>query len=389
MPGHNGGFNPHRDKNGEFTEAGNVGGAGRSRAGGPAAWVALPKSDMNARIRQAAGRVSDADAWKQSGGNGSRDAMDELMISVKRDAPRFGTPWTPADYARGDAYRAALGAEKTKLAAMSPADVTAFLAGKSTERVSLVLSQAGYVGHVRAAATAELAARTAEALKASGDLPLAKGVRLGYPADMAAAGANPPSYYAIQPAAKAVFGRPVSASELAGLAGVGPGRAATARGQDGKTLHVAGDGYGIIYSAPAAGVSRDRAKMTGEIHMEFPDSLRGTTPPPLRSDPAGWLGGAQTMRTLGVSGVKPAATAEMTKAQSVWYAESGFDGPLPKGARQALPPELASARRVSDLMLTPAGQQFWRDNAEPYVPSFDPSETGKSVQALKALAGGA
>ena len=42
--GNNGGFNPFRDANGEFSDPGSSGKAGRSRAGGPLKWVAAPKT---------------------------------------------------------------------------------------------------------------------------------------------------------------------------------------------------------------------------------------------------------------------------------------------------------------------------------------------------------
>jgi hypothetical protein len=38
----------------------------------------------------------------------------------------------------------------------------------------------------------------------------------------------------------------------------------------------------------------------------------------------------------------------------------GYDAPLPKAVRDALPPAFRDAKRVSDLMRTPEGRETWK-----------------------------
>lgn len=62
----------------------------------------------------------------------------------------------------------------------------------------------------------------------------------------------------------------------------------------------------------------------------------------------------------------------------------GFDGELPAKVRDLLPPELAGAVRVSDLVSTPAGRDWWKANGSSIEVAFDLAPASKGSQVLDA-----
>ena len=62
----------------------------------------------------------------------------------------------------------------------------------------------------------------------------------------------------------------------------------------------------------------------------------------------------------------------------------GFDGPFPPGFIDRLPPELAAARQVSDLMKTPEGRVWWIRNGDDINLTFDLSPGSPARRRFRA-----
>ena len=63
---------------------------------------------------------------------------------------------------------------------------------------------------------------------------------------------------------------------------------------------------------------------------------------------------------------------------------SGSDGPLPAAIRQGLPADLSSARRLSDLMETQRGQDWWHEHGDSVSLVFDLSRNSPALWQLRA-----
>lgn len=64
------------------------------------------------------------------------------------------------------------------------------------------------------------------------------------------------------------------------------------------------------------------------------------------------------------------------------WAAFGFDAKLPNRIASKLPPELAEAKSVSDLMSTAEGQQWWKVNGKGLDMNFDLDPQSRSSQKL-------
>lgn len=62
----------------------------------------------------------------------------------------------------------------------------------------------------------------------------------------------------------------------------------------------------------------------------------------------------------------------------------GFDGPLPRGVIKELPAELAAARRVSELMETREGREWWIRNGDDISLTFDLSPNSPALRRFRA-----
>ncbi|MBX0328668.1 hypothetical protein K2Z83_13380 [Oscillochloris sp. ZM17-4] len=128
MPGHNGGFNPFRDANGEFTDPGAAGKPGRSREGGPAKWTSL-----NDQIRTAAGRGTAG-----GGGAGPSASLGEARQPVRGVGVQFyqypKSKYMPEAKAKGEALNEAEQAHARRLLApgVRNAEIVAAGDGKGT-----------------------------------------------------------------------------------------------------------------------------------------------------------------------------------------------------------------------------------------------------------------
>ncbi|NNJ10556.1 hypothetical protein EKD04_009470 [Chloroflexales bacterium ZM16-3] len=140
MPGHNGGFNPYRDSNGEFTNPGGHGGKGRSRKGGVGAAPA-PNRGPRAETYRAgtAARAIPANAKFQPPPKGRKQTAEALSQiagedSSKRDAAlRALRGVSPGRAVGGARSQAALEANQLKTVAKANGMTVAQLK-KSMER---------------------------------------------------------------------------------------------------------------------------------------------------------------------------------------------------------------------------------------------------------------
>jgi hypothetical protein len=62
----------------------------------------------------------------------------------------------------------------------------------------------------------------------------------------------------------------------------------------------------------------------------------------------------------------------------------GFDGRLPREVIDELPSELAAARRVSDLMKTQEGREWWIRNGDDINLTFDLSRNSPALRRFRA-----
>jgi hypothetical protein len=61
----------------------------------------------------------------------------------------------------------------------------------------------------------------------------------------------------------------------------------------------------------------------------------------------------------------------------------GFDGSLPRGVIDELPPELTAARRVSELMETREGREWWIRNGDDISLTFDLSPNSPALRRFR------
>jgi GNAT superfamily N-acetyltransferase len=62
----------------------------------------------------------------------------------------------------------------------------------------------------------------------------------------------------------------------------------------------------------------------------------------------------------------------------------GFDGPLPGEMRRNLPPDLSDARRISDLMRSRSGQDWWHEYGDSVSLTLDLTPTGPALRRLRS-----
>lgn len=90
-------------------------------------------------------------------------------------------------------------------------------------------------------------------------------------------------------------------------------------------------------------------------------------------------------RTVALLAAGSATKRTMFFGYHVWPS-MGFDAPLPPMQKRRLPASLAWAERVSDLMQSEEGNQWWYDNGVPVVVEFDLEKDSVSWQLLHRYA---
>lgn len=94
----------------------------------------------------------------------------------------------------------------------------------------------------------------------------------------------------------------------------------------------------------------------------------------------------QTARALGVSRIVTEGAGSSLGDANGYYTwpRFGYDGDLSTETRAVLPNHLQGAQRVSDLMKTQVGRDWWRQNGESISLNFDLAPSSLSSQVLHA-----
>lgn len=177
-----------------------------------------------------------------------------------------------------------------------------------------------------------------------------------------------------------VFGTGATPAHVADALGAEDG--AQVRIGQARTLEDGNDYIGATIKTPE-GISASRSlnydPKTGRkwivndtIHADSPGQGYGT---------ALFARQAQQAAALGINSIEAGADRG---AKNGYYTlpRWGFDGSIPAVQRAKLPPELAHAKTLLDLMETPAGRAWWKQHGVPVDTQFDLTPGSRSQQAL-------
>jgi len=180
---------------------------------------------------------------------------------------------------------------------------------------------------------------------------------------------------AVEHAAK-ILGRPVTASDLADLAGAPPDATAKVilstpsaitievRSRSlNATRHLRSDGRGLPFLENEKNRVREADRGKGLGSEAFAAQVEAAS-------------------RLGVDRIEAYAAQSAGFNGYYTWPRLGFDAPLPPsgpgGPLPGLPPGLAGARRLSDLMATPEGRAWWKAHGISLDVAFDPRPGGAS-----------
>lgn len=182
-----------------------------------------------------------------------------------------------------------------------------------------------------------------------------------------------------QEAAQGLFGRKVHGSELATLAGAGDSARVSivpGRRPGSLLITVQGDGYTAQRSV-ARSYQDGKPVLT---NVEF-----------IADNPGKGLGIAvfgrqvEQARRMGVARIETFAARRKGVYNGYYtWARFGYDGPLSPGARRYLPDSLKGAKRLSDLMKTPEGRDWWKAKGRSREMAFDLSDGSTSVKVWES-----
>jgi SPP1 gp7 family putative phage head morphogenesis protein len=182
---------------------------------------------------------------------------------------------------------------------------------------------------------------------------------------------------------RAIFGREVTDSEVLSWVGVTQADLDEAKG---ISLVVHGGEVNVTVSTPKFKATRlyKRSAVSGQLLAEH-ESLEVLQP--------GQGLGAQifarqvdALRASGFGRIDTLAAGHYgdDTYNGYWtWARFGFSGRLPQRLSSKLPPELASAQTVSDLMMTPDGREWWRLHGQSLDMSFDLDPSSRSSEHLE------
>ncbi len=90
-------------------------------------------------------------------------------------------------------------------------------------------------------------------------------------------------------------------------------------------------------------------------------------------------------RRLGIDYIKAEAVSPMFHKENGYYVwpRLGFNGPLDGATRASLPPQLAHARDLLDLMQTPEGRAWWKQQGRSVYVRFELDKNSKSSRHLE------
>lgn len=88
-------------------------------------------------------------------------------------------------------------------------------------------------------------------------------------------------------------------------------------------------------------------------------------------------------KNLGIESIETYAIRSETSNGYYTWARLGFDAELTLDILGKLPTELSNAKRISDLMQTEQGRQWWFDNGVSHDMTFDLHDSGSSIKIFK------
>lgn len=96
----------------------------------------------------------------------------------------------------------------------------------------------------------------------------------------------------------------------------------------------------------------------------------------------------QSAQRWGIAKIRLVAERRVDEDGYYRWPRRGFDGPLPAEVQRGLPAELCSARRVLELMSTPAGRDWWRVHGLSLELVFDLDPAGPCWQTFRRYLAG-
>jgi SPP1 gp7 family putative phage head morphogenesis protein len=124
-----------------------------------------------------------------------------------------------------------------------------------------------------------------------------------------------------------------------------------------------------------------------EMHNDFL-ALDKRNNPPSRLGTRVFATQVATARQIGIDLISVYAAGDINNSYFNGYytwPRLGYDGPIDPYLRRQLPPSLAGAMRISDLMATEEGRDWWRDNGESINLEFDLTDGSYSLTFLASI----
>jgi GNAT superfamily N-acetyltransferase len=181
-------------------------------------------------------------------------------------------------------------------------------------------------------------------------------------------------------ASQKIFGRVLTDQELANLSGIAKGKLYVEVYHDTGEITIRGDTkeYTVHRSLKRASVFGDELILkANSFYVKKQYQGKG-----LGADVFGRM--VDQAEKSGIDTISThAARSDIENGYYTW-AKFGYDGPIPDRIRAKLPAALASARQVSDLMITPEGSVWWKTHGESIYLSFNPKPGSKSRQIWDA-----
>jgi GNAT superfamily N-acetyltransferase len=179
-----------------------------------------------------------------------------------------------------------------------------------------------------------------------------------------------------QEVAKKAIGKPISAKQAINLAGAPDGAASITTGSDLIVVSVKSDRFEMTRTIQR-GADGKPVLRAEAFHVAADHQGQG-----IGADAFGRM--VQESRRLGISRITTYA-ARGPDENGYWtWARFGYDVEIPANIRTTLPASLSGAERISDLMMTPEGSDWWKTHGRSIDMSFDLTPGSRSMEIWEA-----
>lgn len=178
---------------------------------------------------------------------------------------------------------------------------------------------------------------------------------------------------------RGVLGRVPDDAEAAALAGAPDGAEVTARGRDGGYVTVSWQIPGVA-EASRAFYRDDAGKLV--LHAAYFEVTAKERGKGLGRESFGRM--VEAAQAAGFDRIFTHAARGSTMVGYRVWPRFGYDGEIPEAIRRVLPPDLAGARNVSDLMATEAGRTWWDQNGQGVNLRFSLARNSRSLKVWEA-----